>query len=126
MTVNSQYNACAIGTTNKAINYYYSHFFNDETTENYYVPYLITQRYNIAPRNHYEEFLFQEGTGALLFAFIQEESYEGEMLEVRYYWVDNRLVHEIVTGSDRVASAAQAAATAEYLLNAFDSLMPAQ
>ena len=46
-------------------------WFDLDTDENgaRYEPYFITRKYNVAARNVYEEYLFDPGTGLLLFVF---------------------------------------------------------
>ena len=84
--------------------------------------YFITRRFNIAARPCYQEFLFDEKTGDLIFAFLQEEGFEGQTNQTRYYWNKSGLLQDLVKG-ERVMDEVFTARLATDLMEAFHRLM---
>lgn len=83
-------------------------YFDLDTDENgaHYYPYFITLKYNVAPREYYEEYLFHPESGRLQFVFIQQDTYEGTKNEERYYYDDlGKLAAVNITGERTVEDA---------------------
>ena len=83
-------------------------YFDLDTDEDgaHYYPYFITLKYNVAVREYYEEYLFHPESGRLLFAFIQQDTYEGTKNEERYYYDDlGKLASENIKGERTIPDA---------------------
>ena len=62
-----------------------------------YRPYFVSDSYNSGGRKLYEEYLLEEGTGKLLFAYAYEQNGDATTNEGRYYYYkDGTLAHKDV------------------------------
>ena len=92
-------------------------YFELDTDENgaHYYPYFITLKYNVAAREYYEEYLYHPESGRLLFAFIQQDTYEGTKNEERYYYDDlGKLAAVNITGERTISDAALVSVAEDY------------
>ena len=122
VTVSSHYVVAGTGPTEETVRYFFGMEY-DETLGMYYNKvYFITRRFNVAARPCYQEFLYDEESGDLLFAFLQEEGFEGETNQTRYYWNKDGLVQELVQG-ERVMDEVWTARLSADLMEAFHRLM---
>lgn len=92
-------------------------YFDLDTDENgaHYYPFFITLKYNVAAREYYEEYLYHPESGRLLFAFIQQDTYEGTKNEERYYYDDlGKLASANIKGERTIADAALVSRAEDY------------
>ena len=83
-TATLYYNVPATGPRTTVAHCYFD-LDTDEDGAHYY-PYFITLKYNVTVRDFYEEYLYDPVSGRLLFAFIQQDTFEGTKNEERYYY----------------------------------------
>lgn len=87
------------GPTKHHIKYYIGEEENEEGERLNFTLYFITVSYNVAARNFYQEFLIDEKTEELIFAYFYEPQYDGSKNETRYYYYpDGALAHQDVKG----------------------------
>ena len=107
------YNVPATGPRTTVAHCYFE-LDTDEDGAHYY-PYFITLKYNVAAREYYEEYLFHPESGRLLFAFIQQDTYEGGKNEERYYYDDfGKLASENIKGERTVQDASLVSRAEDY------------
>lgn len=89
------------GPTKHHIHYYFGEEESDEGETTGFTPYFITVSYNVAARNFYEEYLIDEKTEKLIFAYFHVPEYDGSKSEARYYYDKNgELAHQDVKGEN--------------------------
>ena len=122
VTVNSHYVVPGSGPTEETIRYFFGTDFDEEAGMYVSRVYFITRRFNVAARPCYQEFLYDEESGDLVFAFLQEEGFDGASNQTRYYWNKSGLVQELVKG-ERVMDEVFTNRLANDLMEAFHRLM---
>ena len=91
------YMAAGAGPIKHYIKYYIDSEETDEGEVLSYRPYFFSDSYNSGARKIYEEYLVDEKTGTLLFAYAYEENGDGTKNEGRYYYYkDGSLAHKDV------------------------------
>lgn len=89
------------GPTKHHIHYYFGEEENDEGETTAFTPYFITVSYNVAARNFYEEYLIDEKTEKLIFAYYHAPEFDGSKSETRYYYYkDGEVAHQDVKGEN--------------------------
>lgn len=122
MTISAHYVVPGTGPTEETIRYFFGQDYDEDLGMYRSNVYFITRRFNIAARPYYQEFLFDEKTGDLIFAFLQEEGFEGQTNQTRYYWNKSGLLQDLVKG-ERVMDEVFTARLATDLMEAFHRLM---
>ena len=112
--MHGQYMVPGCGPTDDVIRCYFRLQYVDEG-EMIYQPYFITRTHNVAARNYYDEWLFDED-GMLVFCY--EKSGDDE---VRYYWCDSGLV--TVGGGEWLTDALSAQSEAQTIQLSFAMIM---
>ena len=121
MEVVSHYVIPGCGPTEEVIHYYFK---LDEDPEHgilFYNPYFITRSYNIAARKFYQEYLFDENEGRLLFFYQSNDAEDGGRDEIRYYYGKHG-INQSIKG-DATVDEGISVQTAHELKNAFNLLM---
>ena len=124
MTVTISHMVPAIGHQDKTVTYYFFTDFDEDAGDYVSTPYFITVTYNVAARKFYEEYLLK-GNGDIIFIYLSGDSSgdAGERFEARYYWENDRLVHQQLKG-DEMAPKDDAYDQGKRLKEAFTYLMP--
>ena len=108
----SNYNEGGTGPTKEVITYYHRLEFDEESEMAFQRPFFITRKFNVAAREHYQEFLYdKEGN----LKFFYEKNPDGE---TRYYYCRDD-VYDIVKGSMSMDCGFAGRLSSE-LINAFD------
>ena len=115
MVVSNNYMAPGAGPIKEEIHYVYDCDYSEEARTYVYTPQFITRRYNVGPRQYYEEMLFDKGSLVFYFQKLLDN-------ETRYYWGPNGFLHEAIKG-ERETDEVLAAREANRLKAAFDKLM---
>lgn len=92
------YMAAGAGPIKHYVKYYMSAYEDEEGTMVLgYRPYFVSDSYNSGARKLYEEYLLDDETGKLLFAYAYEENGDDTKNEGRYYYYkDGTLAHKDV------------------------------
>lgn len=92
------YMAAGAGPIKHYVKYYMSAYEDDEGIMVLgYRPYFVSDSYNSGARKLYEEYLLDDETGKLLFAYAYEENGDASKNEGRYYFYkDGSLAHKEV------------------------------
>lgn len=98
MTITSNYIIPGCGPTKENIYYAFDLQQDGETGSDYYWPYLIERSYNVAARNYYQEYLYDRNNHSLLFVYVKETSFNGQVNETRYYYGDDSWTYHTVKG----------------------------
>ena len=101
LTATYHYNIPGCGETTEVIHAWFYLEEHEEDWGSSYPIYFITRKYNIAAGNYYEEYLFDDETGKLIFAFLQGDDFQSEGVKVneeRYYYDAQGLAAEIIKG----------------------------
>ena len=97
MEITYNYMAPGAGPIKHVIKYYISSEENDVGEILGYKTYFVSDSYNSGARKIYEEYLLDEKTGTLLFAYAYEENGDSSKNEGRYYYYkDGTLAHKDV------------------------------
>lgn len=120
MEVISHYVIPGCGPTEEVIHYYFKLDEDPEQEILFYNLYFITRSFNIAARKFYQEFLFDENEGRLLFFYQSNDAMDGGRNEIRYYYGKQE---RVVSGSNSDLDEELASHTAHELKNAFNLLM---
>ena len=97
MEITYNYMAPGAGPIKHYIKYYIRSEENDVGEVLGYKTYFVSDSYNSGARKIYEEYLLDEKTGNLLFAYAYEENGDGTKNEGRYYYYkDGTLAHKDV------------------------------
>ena len=115
----------ACGPQTKVIRYYFTEVEGEDGEREGFAPYLFTVSYNVAARKFYEEYLVDEKTGELAFAYFFNEEYDGPSSETRYYYNqagDELLAHKTVKG-EPLMDEIFAQRLYGVLMNAFHSIL---
>ena len=125
--VNSNYMLPGSGPGKTVTHYYYTSQEDEELCRFFFIPYFITNSFNVAAHKYYQEFLFDKN-GDLVF-YYEKNNQNGKEEETRFYFGteqqgadDEGLVNEINTGS-RTIEPVFAFRIANELTNAFHNLM---
>lgn len=95
MEVTYYYMAPGAGPIKHYIKYYVDEEESDVGEILGFRPYFVSDSFNSGARKIYEEFLFDDTTGTLLFAYTYEELGDGSSDEERfYYYKDGTLAHK--------------------------------
>ena len=108
----SNYNETGTGPTKEVITYYHRWTYDEEADMPYQRPFFIMRKFNVAAREHYQEFLYDK-EGNLKFFF--EKNPDGE---TRYYFCRGD-VYDIVKGLMSMDCGFASRLSSE-LINAFD------
>jgi hypothetical protein len=105
----------------------YHFFFHNEYVEQLSTymskPYFVNCSFNVAPRKHYEEYLFDPSTTALRFAHFKWEDISGKTIEERYYFDDDdHIVWRQLQNTKESRTADDIKHDADKLINAFHLL----
>ncbi len=120
--VNATYMCPGTGPRDEAVQFYFTLELNEDESEYFRRPYLITRSYNVAPRKFYEEYLY-DAKGNLIFFYSSNDSYESEAKdESRFYWQGGKLVHQQKQG-ETLYSADEAKEMSEHFLQTFRMLV---
>ena len=113
------------GTTTETLYFFYELEEGKEPGEYRNSLYLCTRRFNVAPRQFYEEYLFDPQTQEPLFVYLRYETYEGEnaVAEERYYFHDGQIVWKIINQYGDSANEGLIQGTCSALLSAFTYLV---
>jgi hypothetical protein len=108
----SHYNEGGTGPTKEVITYYHRLGYDEETEMAFQRPFFIIRKFNVAAREHYQEFLYdKEGN----LKFFYEKNPDGE---TRYYYCRED-VHDVIKGSMSMDCGFAGRLSSE-LINAFD------
>lgn len=95
MEITYNYMAPGAGPIKHYIKYYIGTEDTDEGQILGFSTYFVSDSYNSGARKIYEEYLLDENTGILLFAYAYEENGDGSKNEGRYYYYkDGTLAHK--------------------------------
>ena len=125
MVVTSDYMVAGAGPCTEVTHYYFTGDYDENLDRDYFVPYFIMHKHEVASNTFYQEFLYDEN-GDLVFYYEKDIS---ENNETRFYFGsqeqganDEGLVHEIIKNS-RTIEPPFAVRYSYELLNAFNNLM---
>ena len=110
VTLSLQRNVPGIGIQKETVTCFFENFESDNEDEwNFiYRPFFLTVKFNVAPRQCYQEFLFDAASGKPVFVFLQQDSYQSDQKdETRYYFGPSGLISENVKG-ERIMSQQEA------------------
>lgn len=108
----SNFNEAGTGPTKEVITYYHRGAYDEEANMPFHRPFFIMRKFNVAAREHYQEFLYDK-EGNLKFFF--EKNPDGE---TRYYFCRDD-VYDIVKGLMSMDCGFASRLSSE-LINAFD------
>ena len=108
----SNFNEAGTGPTKEVITYYHRGDYDEEADMHFHRPFFITRKFNVAAREHYQEFLY-DNEGNLKFFY--EKNPDGE---TRFYFCRED-VYDIVKGSMSMDCGFASRLSAE-LTNAFN------
>ena len=111
----SNFNESGTGPTKEVITYYHRVAYDEEAEMSFHRPFFITRKFNVAAREFYQEFLF-DNKGSLKFFF--EKNPDGE---TRYYYCSDD-VYDIIKGSMSMDFAFANRLSSE-LISAFNIIM---
>ena len=111
----SNYNEAGTGATKEVITYYHRVAYDEEAEMPFHRPFFITRKFNVAAREHYQEFLY-DAEGNLKFFF--EKNPDGE---TRFYYCTGD-VFDIVKGSMSMDCGFASRLSSE-LISAFDIIL---
>lgn len=121
MEIVSHYVIPGCGPTEEVIHYYFTLDEDPVLGTPYYTIYFITRSFNVAARQFYQEFLFDNDESSLLFFFQSNDALDGGSDETRYYY-GKQGVHKSIMGTAELDEVF-AARKADELKSAFNLLM---